>query len=99
MDTKLSFIFLIFAFIVEFISAKAPLADALICPRYKCDSSMKQCATMVGDATYGKNVTLNGCTNSTRFECLFTESMVIENPTLNISCTAKTAPTKTRYNN
>jgi len=95
MDTKLSLIFLIFAFIVDFISAQ----NASICPRYKCDSSMKQCATMVGDATYGKNVTLNGCTNSTSFECIFTESMVIENPTLNISCTAKVPQTKIRYNN
>lgn len=96
MDSRLSSIFLVFALMVEFISTQDSFGDTVMCPRYKCDSSINSCATMVGDATNGKNVTLNGCSNKTNFECVFNEKMAFDNPTLNISCTEKDQPKRTR---
>jgi hypothetical protein len=66
------------------------------CPRYKCDSKLAQCGVMASN-DWGKNSTLNGCTNSTGFECLFTESMVLQSSSLNVTCTEKAATTRRRF--
>jgi hypothetical protein len=95
MDTRLASILLAFTFLFEFISSESVESSATaMCARYKCDSGLAQCGVMVSDETYGKNVTLNGCVNSTGYQCLFTEAMVIANTNLNVTCTEK--PTTTR---
>jgi len=46
---------------------------------------------------YGKNSTLNACSNSSSFECIFNEAMVLANDDgLVVGCTEKPAQTVRR---
>jgi len=92
MDTRLAQLLLAFTFLFQFLKSESTAAAAKICPRYKCDTSLKSCGSMVSDDTYGKNVTLNGCTNKTGWECLVSENTVMTNTNFNISCSEKPAP-------
>jgi len=69
-----------------------------MCPTYNCDSTQKECGVMTMNMnTTQKNSVLNQCTNSTGMFCDFTETMVQNNPSLNVSCSEKPTVTRTRY--
>lgn len=90
MEFRLSSILLLFTFVFEFISADT-------CPKFKCDSSMKECGLLAIDPVYGRNVTLNGCTNDT-FACPISVVEIFTSLVdLNKTCTEKTVPPKMRY--
>lgn len=78
----------------EWVSGNTPV-DTKQCPKYTCDSSIKNCAEMKFVKEV-KQATLNGCTNSTK-ECLVTENMVLDAvAAFNVSCSEKTDMTTTR---
>jgi hypothetical protein len=88
MDSRLTTLLITLAFVLEYVSSKS-------CPMYKCDSSMKECALMKSDAS-AKNVTLNGCSNSTGQYCKVTEGDIWGNTALNVTCTDKDAVVRFR---
>lgn len=93
MDSRLTSILLLITFLFQLITEGA----AAICPRYKCDSSQAECSIMLDDATYGKNVTLKGCVNSTS-QCLVSEASIVASPvSFNVSCTEKDVPKLFRF--
>jgi len=63
------------------------------CPKYDCDSKLASCGVMTSNEK-GKSSMLNTCSNSTGFQCLFTETLVNANEFLDVKCTEK--PTETR---
>ena len=71
MSIRLTSIVLI-TYIFEFITS------ASVCPKYKCDSSLSNCATVLYDVVGGGiNATLNGCTNDTFFCPLTAEKVAL----------------------
>ena len=91
MEFRLSSILLLFTFVFEFIFS----ADT--CPRFKCDSAMKECGLLAVNPVYGRNVTLNGCSNDT-FACpISVIEIFTSKDNLNKTCVEKTVPPRNRY--